>query len=106
MSFTNRVMLHAAALALPALLLAASAQAGDRAADQPKGQASPSPSQAKDQDRTVGFGTPSDQPSAPIGHRQPRAADIPSTMPRDPSDAWLDRLNRDLDRKLQFCRGC
>ena len=108
MSFTHRVMLHAAALALPALLLAASAQAGDRAGDQPKGQASPSQSQdqAKDQDRTVGFGAPSDEPSAPIGHRQPRAADIPSTMPRDPSDAWLDRLNRDLDRKLQFCRGC
>jgi hypothetical protein len=91
-------MLHAAALALPALLFAASAQAGD----QPKSQTG----QTQDQDRTVGFGAPSEEPSGPVFHRQPRAADVPSGLPRDPSDEWLDRLNRETDRKLQFCRGC
>jgi hypothetical protein len=99
MSFTHHVMLRAAALALPALLFAASAQAGD----QPKGQTT----QTQEQDRTVGFAPSEDAaPSGPALHRQPRAADIPSDLPRDPSDAWLDRLNRETDRKLQFCRHC
>ena len=108
MSFTNRVMLHAAALALPALLLAAYCHRRAMRAAGSRPKARPARAHPKPKTRTApsGFGTPSDEPSAPIGHRQPRAADIPSTMPRDPSDAWLDRLNRDLDRKLQFCRGC
>ena len=44
---------------------------------------------------------------APVGHRQPRTADIPVEMPqiRD-SDAILDRLDRVLDGKLMICRGC
>jgi hypothetical protein len=97
MSFSHRFMLRAAALALPALLFAASAQAGDE------------PSKFRDQDRTVGFGAQSEDlgvPSAPVGHRQPRAADIPANVPRDGSDAWLNQLNRDTDRKLQICRNC
>ena len=60
-------------------------------------------------DRTVGSGARSEEPTipkAPIGHRQPRAADLPTAMPRDASDEWLDRVNRDIDRKLNICRGC
>jgi hypothetical protein len=60
-------------------------------------------------DRTVGSGTRSEEPTipqAPIGHRQPRAADLPTVMTRDSSDEWLDRVNRDIDRKLDICRGC
>jgi hypothetical protein len=41
---------------------------------------------------------------APIGHRQPTAQDVP----RDESktiDA-VDKLDKELDRKLGICRGC
>ena len=48
-------------------------------------------------------------PEAPIGHRQPRANDVPdeknwqSTDPNDP----LLKENRALDRKIKsICRGC
>ena len=43
---------------------------------------------------------------APVGHRQPRAADIPPDLRKTASDEWLRRLHRELDRKLQICRGC
>src|SRR5512139_2320617 len=45
-------------------------------------------------------------PQAPIGHRQPRARDLPANIPPDPSDQRLRRQNRKLDRDLQLCRGC
>jgi hypothetical protein len=45
-------------------------------------------------------------PEAPVGHRQPRASDIPANVPKDEFDTRIDRLNRKLDRDLQFCRGC
>jgi len=45
-------------------------------------------------------------PEAPVGHRQPRASDIPANVPKDELDTKIDRLNRKLDRDLQFCRGC
>jgi hypothetical protein len=46
-------------------------------------------------------------PQAPIGHRQPRAADVPSeknvTDPNDP----LSKENQALDKKIKsICRGC
>jgi len=44
-------------------------------------------------------------PQAPIGHRQPRAADLPAMSPNE-EDAWVNRVNRDTDRKLQICRSC
>jgi hypothetical protein len=44
--------------------------------------------------------------SAPVGHRQPRAADIPAGLMNKESDAEQERLDRDLARKLQICRGC
>jgi hypothetical protein len=102
MSFTHRAMLRGAALALSGLLIATAAQAGDQRKAQTKDQ-------TKDQDRTVGFGGQSEEralPSGPVGHRQPRASDFPSGVQRDPSDEWLNRLNRETDSKLQICRGC
>jgi len=43
---------------------------------------------------------------APIGHRQPRTADIPANRSSADDDAWLNRVNRDIDSKLNICRGC
>jgi hypothetical protein len=44
---------------------------------------------------------------APVGHRQPRAADIPMDMAKKRDlDAELERLDRALDGKLKICRGC
>jgi hypothetical protein len=45
-------------------------------------------------------------PQAPIGHRQPRAGDLPRNVPPDPSDLRLQQQNRKLDRDLRLCRGC
>ena len=45
-------------------------------------------------------------PQAPVGHRQPRAADLPRDVPPDPSDLRLQQENRKLDRDLRLCRGC
>jgi hypothetical protein len=45
-------------------------------------------------------------PQAPVGHRQPRAADLPRNIPPDPSDLRLQQENRKLDRDLRLCRGC
>jgi hypothetical protein len=42
--------------------------------------------------------------SAPVGHRQPQARDVPSQNPRD-----LERLTDEdaaVDRKLTICHGC
>ena len=44
---------------------------------------------------------------APVGHRQPRAGDVPSEKNlSDPNDP-LSKENRALDRKIKsICRGC
>jgi hypothetical protein len=45
-------------------------------------------------------------PQAPIGHRQPRADQVPSEKKTNPIDA-LDKENAILDRKIKsICRGC
>ena len=46
-------------------------------------------------------------PDAPVGHRQPRADQVPAeknlTDPNDP----VNRENAELDRKIEgICRGC
>ena len=43
---------------------------------------------------------------APIGHRQPRAGDVPSeTGSNDPGK--VDAQDRELDRKIKgICKGC
>jgi len=43
---------------------------------------------------------------APIGHRQPRRADIQLDDSISEWERQQDRLNRELDRKLIICRGC
>jgi hypothetical protein len=43
---------------------------------------------------------------APVGHRQPRAADIPAATTKHASDAEQERRDRALDRRLRICRGC
>ncbi|WFU37264.1 hypothetical protein QA640_22460 [Bradyrhizobium sp. CB82] len=44
---------------------------------------------------------------APVGHRQPRASDVPSEKNlSDPSDP-LSKENQALDKKIKsICRGC
>jgi hypothetical protein len=42
---------------------------------------------------------------APIGHRQPRVADIGIFRPT-PSDLELQDLDKVIDQKLTICRGC
>jgi hypothetical protein len=44
---------------------------------------------------------------APVGHRQPRASDVPSEKNlSDPNDP-LSKENAALDRKIKsICRGC
>ncbi len=44
---------------------------------------------------------------APVGHRQPRANDLPGEKnPNDPNDL-LSKENAMLDRKIKgICRGC
>jgi hypothetical protein len=42
---------------------------------------------------------------APVGHRQPRAADIPQTNPT--AAELLDQQQQaELTRRLRICRGC
>jgi hypothetical protein len=100
MSIKHRAALRLAALALPMLVIAGQAMARD--ADRAN------PAEDRTMDRTVGSGAGIDQPAtpqAPVGHRQPRAAELPAISPTA-EDRWLNEINRDIDRKLQICRGC
>ena len=46
-------------------------------------------------------------PPAPVGHRQPRAADLPPpSAEHDELTKKIEQMNRALDRKLQICRNC
>lgn len=43
-------------------------------------------------------------PSAPVGHRQPRAADVPAAQEKNYTESAEDKV---LDRKIKgICRGC
>jgi hypothetical protein len=44
-------------------------------------------------------------PQAPVGHRQPRAAEVTGSGD-DTVNPKQDQRNRKLDRSLQLCRGC
>jgi hypothetical protein len=46
------------------------------------------------------------RPQAPVGHRQPTAADISKDLPTDPDVAERAKRDRELDAKLRICRGC
>ena len=48
--------------------------------------------------------------AAPVGHRQPRADQVPSEQslmdPNGPYNRELNRENAAVDRMLDICRGC
>ena len=80
-------------LSPPALLASAAAVAGsDQAAMKPAQQ------QQDSAQRT--------QPQAPVGHRQPTAADVGAAASPTERDLAQQKRDRALDRKLQICRGC
>jgi hypothetical protein len=56
---------------------------------------------------TSGGATSGSTPSAPVGHRQPRVADVPNEKNlSDPNDP-LSKENQALDKKIKsICRGC
>ncbi|MCK1743000.1 hypothetical protein IVA80_19505 [Bradyrhizobium sp. 139] len=56
---------------------------------------------------TSGGATSGSTPQAPVGHRQPRLADVPSEKNlSDPNDP-LSKENQALDKKIKsICRGC
>jgi hypothetical protein len=46
-------------------------------------------------------------PPAPVGHRQPRAADVPDEKNLGNPNDFLSKENAALDKKLKsICRGC
>jgi cell division protein FtsN len=45
-----------------------------------------------------------DRMEAPIGHRQPRPQDLPPSVQRE--EGQRTPAERQLDEKLQICRGC
>jgi hypothetical protein len=52
-------------------------------------------------------GTSGGVPAAPVGHRQPRAGDVPNEKNlSNPNDA-MNKEDAALDRKIKsICRGC
>jgi hypothetical protein len=66
--------------------------------------AAPAASQSDPQ--RLGVTQGSDVHQAPVGHRQPKAADIPKERPKDAADEERDKLDRELDAKLRICRNC
>jgi hypothetical protein len=62
---------------------------------------------AQDKPATDRPGAQSNVPSAPVGHRQPTAADVAKGETKaDPVDPAIEKRERELNRKLQICRGC
>jgi hypothetical protein len=51
-------------------------------------------------------GPPLTVPQAPVGHRQPRAADLPPESRNAGGESGRSQADRDLDKALQICRGC
>jgi hypothetical protein len=43
---------------------------------------------------------------APVGHRQPRAEDVPASMQPSSFDHKQQRLDKFFGRKLMICRDC
>ncbi|MGX9432477.1 MULTISPECIES: hypothetical protein [Bradyrhizobium] len=43
---------------------------------------------------------------APVGHRQPRLADVPSHESVSAWEAQQHQADEELDRKLIICKGC
>ena len=47
-------------------------------------------------------------PQAPVGHRQPTAADVANAgaVPKPDQEIEQDKRDRVLDSQLKICRGC
>ena len=45
-------------------------------------------------------------PEAPVGHRQPRAADLPPESKNSATESGRSQMDRDLDKAMEICRGC
>jgi hypothetical protein len=60
----------------------------------------------RDSKRSAGASEQSKLPPAPVGHRQPTAADIPKDQPKDPAEIEREKRDRELDAKLRICRNC
>jgi hypothetical protein len=43
---------------------------------------------------------------APVGHRQPRAEDVPANVQQSPSGLKQQQLDTFFGRKLMICREC
>jgi hypothetical protein len=43
---------------------------------------------------------------APVGHRQPKASDLPPESRGTATNTERSQLDRDLDKILEICRGC
>ena len=84
------VAVRIALLLIPGLLVAAPAQSqSERGANRPAETGARSPI-----------------PQAPVGHRQPTAADVPKDLTKDIETQAREKRDRELDAKLQICRGC
>ena len=95
--FTRHRILLLAALTLPALLGAAGAGA----------QNAQQNAHDKRPQETIGSAVSSGVPPAPVGHRQPRASDIPAdTRTATDDDRRQLQRDRELDKQLWICRGC
>jgi hypothetical protein len=68
---------------------------------------SPAMAQTGSSTGSPGAANPAPAREAPIGHRQPRAGDVPSEKNlNDPNDP-LSKENALLDKKIKsICRGC
>jgi hypothetical protein len=62
---------------------------------------------AQDKPETDRSAAQSNVPPAPVGHRQPTAADVAKGKTKaDAIDPAIEKRERELNRKLQICRGC
>ena len=65
------------------------------------------PAAAQDKPMADRPAAPSNAPSAPVGHRQPTAADVAKPKAKaDSLDPAIEKRERELNKKLQICRGC
>jgi hypothetical protein len=92
---TRLVVLRLALLMVPGLFYASGASALDHRA--------PDHAAAAQSEEALVRQAPGGH-QAPVGHRQPRATDIPSSASQ--GDADQVRLQHEFDRKLQICRNC
>jgi hypothetical protein len=49
---------------------------------------------------------PATSSNAPVGHRQPTAADVAKEPQQTAADREREKRDRALDKRLQICRGC